>query len=227
MSEFLMVAHGTRASAGVQTIRDLAAAVSERVGPIRTAFVDVLGPSPAELLRGITGWAIVVPTFLASGYHVHTDLPAHIAESGHRDTLVTPSMGPDPKLARAMRDRLLDIGWRGGDPVVMAAAGSSDPIACHELRRAANLLDGLVGNVHLGCIATGTPKVADVVRRLRTTTASRIYIAPYLLANGLFHARLHECGADAVAAPLGVHPEVVSLVSTRFTAGIVAQLNPV
>jgi sirohydrochlorin ferrochelatase len=215
-----MVAHGTRTPAGVQTIHHLAAAVSVGLGPVRTAFVDVLGPNPAEVLARVAGPAIVVPVFLASGYHVRTDLPSRIAESGHSDTVVTPAIGPDPELAGAMHDRLREVGWRPGDAVVMAAAGSTDPVACGELRVAAAQLGDLIGNVHLGCIATTTPTVADVVTRLRTEGARRVYVAPYLLAEGFFHARLAGCGADAVAAPLGTHPRVVAAISARFTAAI-------
>jgi sirohydrochlorin ferrochelatase len=77
----------------------------------------------------------------------------------------------------------------------------------------------LTDSVQLGYIATGRPTVADVVDRLRRMGARRVYIAPYLLARGVFHTRLADCGADAVAAPLEVHDTVVALVSARFTTG--------
>ena len=47
----LLVAHGTRNPRGVETIAALADAVSHEVGTTRVAFVDVLGPSPSEVLR--------------------------------------------------------------------------------------------------------------------------------------------------------------------------------
>lgn len=219
----VLVAHGTRTPAGVRTIAELSAAGSARVGPVHTAFVDVLGPSPADVLTTAPNPAIVVPAFLASGFHVHTDLPAHVADSGHRDTTVTPALGPDPQLAAVMRERLQHADWRPGDAVMMAAAGSSDAIAQSELRSAAMMLVDLIGEVHLAHlahIATGTPKVADVVTRLRASGARRVVIALHLLAHGFFHARLAQCTADAVAAPLGVHPRVVDLVSARFAAAM-------
>ena len=162
---------------------------------------------------------MVVPAFLASGYHVHTDLPSRIAESGHPAVSVMPALGPDPRLADVMRDRLVEVGWRRGDAVVMAAAGSSDPRARRELQWAATLLAGRVGEVRLGYIATGSPRVGDVVSRLRAAGRRRIFIASYLLAPGLFHDRLADIGATAVAAPLGVHPGVVDLVVDRFSRG--------
>ena len=215
-SEHVLVAHGSRHADGVRTIAELAAAVSARVGRVRTAFVDVLGPNPAEVLADLTGPAIVVPAFLASGFHVRTDLPERIAESGHRDATVTRALGPDHALAEVMSARLTEVGWRPGDVVIMAAAGSSDPCACRELYLAAGMLADRVGEVHLGCVATGTPRVRDIVRVLRAAGRRRIFIASYLLAPGLFHNRLHDCGATAVTAPLGVHPGVVDLVAARF-----------
>ncbi len=211
----ILAAHGTRSAAGVQTIHDLSAAVGARIGPLRTAFVDVLGPNPAEVLAQANSPAVVVPAFLTSGYHVHTDLPAHVQESGHTDVVVTPALGPDPALAAAMRDRLCEVGWRSGDAVVMVAAGSSDPRAQRELRWAAALLAQQVGPVELGFV-TAIPRVSDVVSRLRAK-GHRMFISSYLLAPGLFHNRLAACGATAVAAPLGTHPRVVDLVVSRFS----------
>lgn len=213
----ILVAHGTRSAAGLQTIGEIVEAVSARIGPLRTAFVDVLGPNPAELLAGAGESAIVMPAFLASGYHVHTDLPARIAESGHVDTRVTQPLGPDPVLATVMCERLIEVGWRPGDVVVMAAAGSSDPRARRDVYCAATMLGRHVGEVHVGFVATGAPRVHDVVRVLRANGRRRIFVAPYLLARGLFHDRLAECGATAVAAPLGAHPGVVDVIGMRFT----------
>ncbi|WP_179474956.1 sirohydrochlorin chelatase [Mycolicibacterium vinylchloridicum] len=215
--QLVLVAHGTRNPLGLNTITEIAAAVAEHVGPVRTAFVDVLGPNPREVLENTVGPAVVVPAFLASGYHVNADLPARVAESGHRDVTVTPALGPDPVLARIMLGRLLEAGWSPGDPVVMAAAGSSDPAARAELTEAAGLLAELVGEVHLGFVATGAPTVADIVGRL-ATAGRRVFIASYLLAPGVFHTKLGRCGAHAVTEPLGAHPDLVALLAHRFMA---------
>ncbi|MGV9679678.1 sirohydrochlorin chelatase [Nocardia sp. NPDC003482] len=216
----VLVAHGTRSPRGVEMVAELAAAVArELTTPVRTAFVDVLGPSPAEVLRDLPNsvGAVVVPAFLASGYHVYQDVPREVAESGHPAVAVTPALGPDPALARVMRIRLLAAGWRPGDAVVFAAAGSSDPRARDDVRRAADLLaDRLDTPVHRAYIATGAPRVADVVGRLRDSGERRVFIASYLLAHGLFQQRLHEAGADGVAEPIGVHPAVVRLLAARY-----------
>ncbi len=223
--ELILVAHGTRNPQGLATVTEIASAVAEHVGPVRTAFVDVLGPNPRELLAESTSPAIVVPAFLASGYHVNTDLPARIAESGHTEVTITAALGPDPTLAEIMRTRLLEVGWTPGDAVVMAAAGSSDPTARRELVRAAALLGDLVGEVHLGFVATGAPTVAGLVGRIRAA-GRRVFIASYLLAPGVFHARLAGCGAHGVTDPLGAHPELVALLARRFALTPIPAFGP-
>ncbi|MGV9481938.1 sirohydrochlorin chelatase [Gordonia aichiensis] len=213
----ILVAHGTRSVSGVETIGRVAELVSERIGTTRVAFVDVLGPSPSDLLAQIAGPAVVVPAFLAAGYHVRHDIPTHIEASGHRDVRLCENMGPDPVLAVVLRDRLCAAGWRPGDAVVMAAAGSSDRLALREVETAARYLAELIDDdVPVGYIATATPRVPDVVARVRRRRR-RVFIASYLLAPGLFHARLAECGVHGVAAPLGADPRIADLIAARVT----------
>jgi sirohydrochlorin ferrochelatase len=214
----VLVAHGTRKAEGVAMIGDLAQRVGDTLGrQVRTAFVDVLGPSPTDVLGTIAGSAIVVPAFLASGYHVRVDIPAHVTASGHPDVTITDALGPSPQMVRVLSDRLVECGWRTGDSVVLAAAGTSDPGAGRDLRITAAMLSAAIGErVELAFAATGEPRVADAVSGLRARGARRVIVASYLLAEGLFQERLRESGADAVAAPLGVHAGVVRLVASRF-----------
>ena len=102
---------------------------------VRLGYVDVRVPKVVDAVAGLDG-AVVVPAFLASGYHVRTDLPAQLAACGVTPERfrVTPAVGPDPLLARAARARLAEAGWTYGDAVVLAAAGSSDAAALAEVR---------------------------------------------------------------------------------------------
>lgn len=216
----VLVAHGTRNPRGVEMIAELAEAVSARVGTARVAFVDVLGPSPSEVLRELDVPAVVVPAFLASGYHVHTDVPREVDESGHRCVVVTRALGPDPVFAHVMIERLVSAGWTPGDAVVFAAAGSSDARALLEHRRAAAMLAEATGvSVRIGYVATAQPTVPDAVAALRDRGHDRVFVASYLLARGLFHSRLADAGSDGVAAPLGLHAGIVDLVARRFHDG--------
>ncbi|AQA03589.1 cobalamin biosynthesis protein CbiX [Mycobacterium sp. MS1601] len=214
----ILVAHGTRKAAGVDMIGELADRVSSQLGQrVRVAFVDVLGPTPAEVLRTVDGPAILVPAFLSAGYHVRRDIPEHVEASGHSDVRVTKALGPCPQMVRVVTDRLVESGWRHGDSVIMAAAGTSDPHAQHDLRVTATLLSAALGSrVELAYAATGEPRVADAVATLRERGARRVVVASYLLADGLFQDRLRDSGADVVSEPLGLHLGTVRLIANRF-----------
>ena len=219
----LLVAHGTRNPHGVRMIGDLAAAMAGVLDEtVRVAFVDVLGPAPDEVLRILHDeLTVLVPALLSSGYHVRADVPRHVTASAHPAVTVTPALGPSSGLTRAMLDRLLEAGWRAGDHVVLAAAGTSDPCAQRDVAITAAMLSALVaGRVSIAFAAPprngcGYPSVPEAVARARRAGASRVAVASYLLADGLFQGRLHEAGADVVGAPLGSHPAVVRLACLR------------
>lgn len=214
----VLVAHGTRKPSGVALIGELAQGVSVALdSDVHVAFVDVLGPTPSEVLRGLGAPAVVVPAFLSRGYHVNTDIPAHVAASQHPDVLVSDALGPSPQLARILADRLVECGWRPGDSVVLGAAGTSNPQAQSDLKRISALLSAVLGDrVELAFAATGEPTIADAVAQLRRKGARRVVVASYLLSDGLFQDRLRRSGADAAAEPLGSHPAMVRLIVSRF-----------
>lgn len=220
---YLLVAHGTRKRTGVTLVGSLAHQVSQTLdAPVHVAFVDVLGPTPSEVLGTLPGPTVLVPAFLSRGYHVSSDIPAHVAASGHPEVTVTEALGPSQQLVRVLVDRLIECGWRPGDSVVLAAAGTSDPRALSDLRRTSALLSAVIGDrVELAYAATGEPEVADAVAGLRRAGARRVVVASYLLAEGLFQDGLRASGADAVADPLGTHPAMVRLIVNRFRRAIV------
>ncbi|OBJ11466.1 sirohydrochlorin chelatase, partial [Mycobacterium colombiense] len=216
----ILVAHGTRRAGGVTMIEDLAAHVSTLVrSTVDVAFVDVVGPTPSEVLvraKAADRAAIVVPAFLSRGYHVRSDLPAHVEISGHPNVIVTPALGPSGQIARIVGDQLVKCGWRPGDSVILAAAGTSDVRARSDLHTTATLVSALTGSrVSLAFAATGEPQLPEAVARARRA-GGRVVVASYLLADGLFQQRLHACGADLVSEPLGTHPGLARLVANRF-----------
>lgn len=220
----VLAAHGTRDPAGVAVARRLADMLRDRMAgrPVVLAFVDVLGPGVREVVAGVPGPVTVVPAFLTCGYHVRADVPREVAATGRRDVTVTAALGPDPLLVIAMWDRLREAGWRPGDAVLLAAAGSSDRRAVADVRVAAAALSALVDRrVRVGFVATGTPRVASLLARLRAAGESRVAIASWLLAPGLFHRSLADAGADVLAAPLGTHPGVVDRLAALAEQGVV------
>ncbi len=215
-TELVLVAHGTRSRAGVETVAALAEAAAERVGSVRTAFVDVLGPSPTEVLCDVRGPAVLVPAFLASGYHVHTDVPRAVADSGHPRVVVTRALGPHPALARVLEQRLRESGWRPDDAVVLAAAGSSDPRGRHDVRRAARCC-------RRGCAVTSRSATSPPARQRwprpsPTSGGGGTARVRRVVPAGArpVHTRLGQAGADGVAGPLGAHDAIADLVAERF-----------
>ncbi|GAB2753476.1 sirohydrochlorin chelatase [Salinifilum aidingensis] len=213
-SRVLLAAHGTREPAGPRVINAIAARVSARLDvPVHTAYVDVIGPTIADVLRADPGPFVVVPAFLSSGYHVRSDVPAGMASSARNDVLVSPALGPAPELAVAMRDRLREAGWRPGAEVMFSAAGSTDPRALQETCGAAGMLGRACGQTLSATYVTAAePRTAAVCHR-------PAFIAPYLLAPGLFHRELAKLPVRGVAAPIGAHPRVIDLVVRRYEEG--------
>lgn len=214
----VLAAHGTRDPAGPRVIEELAARVrAEARVSVRVAYADVRQPDVTAVLDSVRGHrAVVIPAFLAAGYHVRTDIPAQIKASGHPDAVLGAPFGPARELIDVMCDRLEWAGHRPGDAVVLAAAGSSDPRALAEVRLAADALsERLATPVRVGYAATAQPSIADAVARARGR-GRRVAVASWLLAPGLFQRKLTDAGADVVAEPLGVHPRVVDLILRRY-----------
>ncbi len=200
--KLVLAFHGTRSPHGIEVCAEIASMVRPSVDvPVEVAYADVLQPDVRSV---VDGPCVVVPVFLAAGYHVRVDIPTQI---GSRPAVVTSPLGLDA--VPVVRERLREAGFRRGDALVLAAAGSSDPWALATVRRAAALL----GADAVGYVATATPRVPDVVAGLR---GRRVAVASWLLAPGTFHGSLAECGADVVSAPIGAHPLVVDVLLRKY-----------
>jgi len=208
------VAHGTRRPGANTVAQRLTTLAGAQLGTEAVAaYVELGEPLLADVVAGLRTDAVVVPLLLSTGYHVRTDLPAACAHApaGRRVVLGRP-LGPDPRLALAQVARLLEAGVEPGRPLVMVAAGSTDPVAWRDLRAATHLLaEGWGGEVRTATHGGLGPRPDEV---LRPGDA----VAPYLLSPGLFSRRLAET-AEAHGAPcadvIGTHPAVVDLVADR------------
>lgn len=220
----LLVAHGTRETAGVREVDRIAAGAADRMGDaaVRVAYVDVTGPTVADALADIDGPVIALPAFLASGYHVRTDLPAQVKAAGRSaDVTITPALGPAPEIAEVMLQRLIAAGWKRGDRVLFSAAGSSDERALADAERGANRLGTRCDQRLRPSYVTRPPRTADVCAAFGDTV-----IAPYLLAPGQFHDTLARLPVQAVADPIGAHPLVIDLLVRRYHEALRRGLCP-
>lgn len=220
-------AHGTRSTAGRRAVAELLIAVRHtRPGlDAEAAFVDVQPPSVADVVGRVNGAGrrcVVVPLLLSGGYHVHVDIAQAVRGAGGNAVAAAP-LGPDPRLATLLHDRLTAAGVQPDDAVVLAAAGSSDPRAAADVEAVRAALAGdRAGPVVVGFGASASPSVVDAVTSLRGQ-GRRVVVASYLLAPGHFHDRLDRAGADLVTEPLlagPIDPRLVQVVLDRYDAAV-------
>jgi sirohydrochlorin ferrochelatase len=218
VTRLVTVAHGTRHAPGNEVARTLTARAGARLGlPATCSYVELCAPLFGDVVAGSAEPTAVVPLLLSTGHHLRHDLPSAVAGAAGVVSL-GPSLGPDPLLAVAQAARLVAAGALPGQPVVMVAAGSNDPLAMRDLTRAAELLDA----------AWGGPVVLTTLgghgRRPAEVVGPEHAVSPYLLADGHFAQRTRsECaGADVVAEVIGPHERVVDLVVQR-AEGLLAE----
>jgi sirohydrochlorin ferrochelatase len=219
----LAVAHGSRNAAATDVINTLARQV-RRLAPVidvHVAFIDHAEPSLPAGLGAAGANSVIVPLLLSAGYHLTTDIADAATSAGAR---VAGPLGPDELLLTALTARLEEAGVPAGTPVVLAAAGSSDPAGASAVRNQADLLAEHLRVLVVGAFATAArPTVRQAVADVRERTGQQVAVASYLLAPGHFQDLLHESGADWVTEPLGGHPALAGLVIDRYRTAVTSQ----
>jgi sirohydrochlorin ferrochelatase len=202
-------------------LRRLRDAVAARLVPTRVVLAwieldtpllrELIGPPEAALPQRTP---VVIPLLLSRGTHVARDLPAS----------ATPPLGPDPLLTKMLLDRLLEAGVAAGRPLVLAAAGSADPLGTLDVSRQAEMLENAWGApVRAGFVTsepslTAAGQAAAAAARIRSQdplspAPSPPAVVSYFLAPG----RLPS-SARPDTEHLGSHPELVELVLMRYRA---------
>lgn len=218
---FIAISHGTSSDEGRLAITRLFDAVADRLPGIAVylGHVDVQQPDVAEILAGVDGPAVIVPLLLSAGYHVRVDLQHETHDRDH--VVVAAAMGPDPRLAEVLAERLGEL--EPGQQVVLAVAGSSDERANDDCRAVARLLADLIGrDVAVGFLAAAEPRLDAAVAE--AARHGEVVVANYLLAPGYFHdlavklASGHRV-ADPLLLPDDAPPaSLVELVIDRYEA---------
>ncbi|MBF6046326.1 sirohydrochlorin chelatase [Streptomyces sp. NRRL B-1677] len=247
MPALVLAAHGTRNPAGAAVTEALAGRV-RALRPdldVRAGYLGLVAPSLGDVLAGLRGEAVLVPLLLGTGHHVRVDIPAAAASAGPRLLCRTaPALGPHPLLAEALADRLAEAGREPGSPapVVLAAAGSSDPAARADTTRMARLLALRLGvRVEPSYVSGRGPRPGEAVAALREEGHAEVSVATYLTGPGHFsesvrasvrasvrepvHEPMHASVSASVrrrvrdisvSAPLGPHEAVARLVVRRY-----------
>ena len=213
----VLAAHGTRKQTGVALVADLAERVSAELGSkVHVAFVDVLGPTPCEVLRNLDEPAVVVPAFSLAGT---TSMPISRRTSSRADIATSSSpMRWDP--ARSSHGFLPIVRRMWLAPRKLGGAGGGRDVGCTCAVRPA-ACGGVVvggdrrpGGTGLRCHRrTEGSRCGQPASPTGRTTGGRIVIP---VGGGLFQDRLRNSGADAVADPLGAHPAMARLIANRF-----------
>lgn len=213
-------AHGTRDPAGRRVtdalLRDVAA---ERPGiEVVEAFVEASEPSLGHVLAVLAGRpVVVVPLLLSAGFHVFVDIADAVRAAGPA-ARAAHALGPDAALVELLARRLTAAGTPPGEPVLLAAAGSSDRRAIHDVETvAAGLARERRAPVRPCYLSAAQPSVPDAVAAARAA-GEPVHLASYLLAPGYFADRLADLDADTRTDTLAPHPLLTDLVLRRYDA---------
>jgi len=215
VSTLVIALHGTRRPSGAvfaERLRDAVSAELPGVG-VQLGFVDIHDELLAATVQRLES-SVIVPTFLAAGYHVAYDVAEAVRLSDGR-AVATDHVGPD--LMDAIHDRLLELGTPG-DAVILAAIGSKRKGATAEVHATASRLSTLIDRpVMAGFIFASQPTLIEAATSLRALGHSQLSVATHALLPGLYQ---HHIGALGLpnSAPIGIHPRLVAAIASRYLA---------
>ncbi|MEZ0067669.1 sirohydrochlorin ferrochelatase [Streptacidiphilus sp. MAP12-20] len=244
MTRLLLLAHGSRDPRHAATMTELTALTrAQRPGlDVRVGYLDHCAPRIPRALEQLAeegeGPVVAVPMLLARAYHAKTDIPGVLREAAARLPRLTVHqaevLGPSPLLLRALERRLAEVGVRPSPDtgVVLASAGSSDPVANAAVRATAAAWQRAAGwgGVAVAHASAAPPTLADAAATLRAQGLRRLAVAPYLLAPGLLPDRIAAqaatAGISTVAAPLGASPDLAELLLQRYDEALTIERAP-
>lgn len=239
------LAHGSRDRRSAATIKALVTEV-RAMRPdlkIEAAFLELSRPTFGtvvdRLVKAGHEEIVVVPLLLSDAYHAKVDVPSAVAEQAARheglQIRATSILGMEPcfleVLDLRLREALKHARVRELDALVLAAAGSSDPLANQAVARLARVWGAHHRlPVKAAYASSAPPATGEAVRAFRGEGRRHIAVASMFLAPGFLPDRAAElaleAGAVAVSDPLGAHPELARTILARYAVGAV-ELVPV
>jgi sirohydrochlorin ferrochelatase len=239
------LAHGSRDPRSAQTIKALVSEVRDLRPDLRVepAFLELSKPSFAtvvdRLVKGGYDEIVVVPLLLSEAYHAKVDVPEEITAATERHEglriRATAVLGLETAfldvLDRRLREALVAARVCELDALVLAAAGTSDPLATQAINRLARLWGTRHRLPVVAAFASAAPPATgEAVRAFRAQGRRHIAVGSLFLAPGLLCDRATElaleAGAVSVSEPFGADPEVARTILARYAVGAV-ELVPV
>lgn len=239
------LAHGSRDPRSARTIAALTKTVRRMRPDLRVeyGFLELSQPLHTDVIDRLVAEGydeiVVVPLLLSHAYHASVDIPTVVSSATTRHPSLriraTEVLGVERSfldvLDSRLRAALSDARVRELDGLVLAAAGSSDPLASTLVTRVARAWGTRHNLPAVPAYASATPPATgEAVRRLRLDGRRHIAVGSLFLAPGFLPARAGElaleAGAVAVAEPLGDDPEVARTVLARYAVGAV-ELVPI
>ena len=241
----IALAHGSRDPRSSATIKALVAE-TRRMRPdlrIEPAFLELSRPDFAKVVERLVkaGFEeiVVVPLLLSDAHHANVDVPQAVAAAADRhpglQIRVGGILGLEPSflevLDQRLREALRAARCRELDALVLAAAGSSDPLANQAVARLARVW----GSRHrlpvtAAFASAAPPATGEAVRAFRAEGRRHVAVASMFLAPGFLPDRAAElaleAGAVAVSEPLGADPILARTILARYAVGAV-ELVPV
>lgn len=241
----ICLAHGSRDPRSAETIKSLVAEV-KAIRPdlrVETAFLELSRPPfqkvVDKLVKAGHDEIVVVPLLLSEAYHAKVDVPEAIAEATTRHpglkVRATSILGMEQAFLEVLdlrlRESLKEARVRELDALVLAAAGTSDPLANQAVARLARVWGTRHKLPVTAAFASSAPPAAgEAVRAFRAEGRRHIAVASFFLAPGFLLDRARElsleAGAVAVSDPLGAHPALARTILARYAVGAV-ELVPV
>ncbi|CAN5245217.1 MAG: sirohydrochlorin chelatase [Nocardioides sp.] len=241
----IALAHGSRDPRSAATISALVGEVRTMRPDLRVepAFLELSRPGfdrvVDRLVKAGHQEIVVVPLLLTHAYHAKVDVPSALSRAQARHPEVgfraTSILGLEATflgvLDLRLRESLRANRVRELDALVLAAAGSSDPLANQTVARLARLWGAHHRlPVSAAYASSVPPATGEAVRAFRAQGKRHVAVASLFLAPGLLPDRAAElaleAGAVAVSEPLGSHPELAHVILARYAVGAV-ELVPV
>ncbi|MBW9206115.1 sirohydrochlorin chelatase [Mumia sp. zg.B17] len=234
------LAHGSRDPRSAATIASLTELVRCMRPDLRVeeSYLELSEPSPLTVIDRLVAEGhdevVVVPLLLTHAHHASVDVPAVVEAARRRHphvrVLATDVLGIhksflgvlDLRLRAALREaRATEL-----DGLVLAAAGSSNPLANAHVARVARAWGARHKLPVIAAFASAAPPAAgEAVRELRRDGKRHIAVGSLFLAPGFLPDRATElaleAGAVAVSDPLGAAPELAEVVLARYAVGAV------